>query len=286
MEKLENFKSAMEEQGMSRNTINTYLIHFKEYLNWFESSYDIPFKKLYKVNILEYKAFLKNIKKVGKDLHPLDAKSINVKLSALSKYRDLLETENMIDFDSLYIRVQTSAVAPTDLTKNDVEQFRQSILQSDDRNSWRNYAIVTLLMYSGIRISELVNIKNIDIDIINSELKISDGKGEKQRIVLLNKKIIDAIFEYKKHSLSTRTYLFEVSPGKSMNRSTINKIFNRYSDVITPHTLRHYFCSSTLGSGNFTINEVAAMAGHKDPRTTLKYANPSKNIMKSKLDNL
>lgn len=286
MEKLENFKSAMEEQGMSRNTINTYLIHFKEYLNWFESSYDIPFKKLYKVNILEYKAFLKNIKKVGKDLHPLDAKSINVKLSALSKYRDLLETENMIDFDSLYIRVQTSAVAPTDLTKNDVEQFRQSILQSDDRNSWRNYAIVTLLMYSGIRISELVNIKNIDIDIINSELKISDGKGEKQRIVILNKKIIDAIFEYKKHSLSTRTYLFEVSPGKSMNRSTINKIFNRYSDVITPHTLRHYFCSSTLGSGNFTINEVAAMAGHKDPRTTLKYANPSKNIMKSKLDNL
>lgn len=286
MEKLENFKSAMEEQGMSRNTINTYLIHFKEYLNWFESSYDIPFKKLYKVNILEYKAFLKNIKKVGKDLHPLDAKSINVKLSALSKYRELLETDNMIDFDSLYIRVQTSAVAPTDLTKNDVEQFRQSILQSDDRNSWRNYAIVTLLMYSGIRISELVNIKNIDIDIINSELKISDGKGEKQRIVILNKKIIDAIFEYKKHSLSTRTYLFEVSPGKSMNRSTINKIFNRYSDVITPHTLRHYFCSSTLGSGNFTINEVAAMAGHKDPRTTLKYANPSKNIMKSKLDNL
>lgn len=286
MEKLENFKSAMEEQGMSRNTINTYLIHFKEYLNWFESSYDIPFKKLYKVNILEYKAFLKNIKKVGKDLHPLDAKSINVKLSALSKYRELLETDNMIDFDSLYIRVQTSAVAPTDLTKNDVEQFRQSILQSDDRNSWRNYAIVTLLMYSGIRISELVYIKNIDIDINNCELKISDGKGEKQRIVILNKKIVDAIFEYKNHSLSTRTYLFEVSPGKPMNRSTINKIFNKYSDVITPHTLRHYFCSTTLGSGNFTINEVAAMAGHKDPRTTLKYANPTKKFMKEKLDNL
>ena len=286
MGKLEEFKNSMEEHGMSLNTINTYLIHFKEFLTWFEATYDVPFKKLFKVNILEYKAYLKNVKKVGKDLHSLDAKTINVKLSAISKYRDLMESDNLIDFDSLYIRVQTSAVAPTELTKADVEQFRQAILQSDDRNSWRNYAIVTLLMYTGIRISELVNIRKDNIDLLNNELKITFGKGEKQRIVILNQKIVDAIYEYKRHSLDTRVYLFEVSPCKPMNRSTINRIFNKYSGNITPHTLRHYFCSSTLGRGNFTINEVAAMAGHKDPRTTLKYANPTRKDMKNKLDKL
>lgn len=60
-------------------------------------------------------------------------------------------------------------------------------------------------------------------------------------------------------------------------------MFKKYSDKITPHTLRHFYCSNALESG-YSVHEVANQAGHSNIHTTLLYTNPTKEKMKDKAE--
>ena len=286
MEKwIADFQNALVNDGKSENTVKSYTLAVKEYFRWFSESYgDTEFKGLYRANIQEYKSYLKNIKRVGKDQTNLDAKSINAKLSALVKFNELMQPENIVISKVDFIKIQESAINPTDVTKKDVEEFRQRILQSEGCGSVRNYAIVTILAYAGLRISEVLKLKKIDVATQANQIRISDGKGEKQRIVVINSKIVDAINDYMNTDSVESEYLFHNNKGKPLNRTTINKVFNEFSENITPHTLRHFYCTNALESGAYSINEVSQQAGHSDIRTTMRYTNPNLKKMIEKAD--
>ena len=286
MEKwIADFKNALVNDGKSENTVKSYTLAVKEYFRWFSESYgDTEFKGLYRANIQEYKSYLKNIKHVGKDQTNLDAKSINAKLSALVKFNELMQPENIVISKADFIKIQENAINPTDITKKDVEEFRQRILQSEGCGSVRNYAIVTILAYAGLRISEVLKLKKIDVATQANQIRVSDGKGEKQRIVVINSKIVDAINDYMNTDSVESEYLFHNNKGKPLNRTTINKVFNEFSENITPHTLRHFYCTNALESGAYSINEVSQQAGHSDIRTTMRYTNPNLKKMIEKAD--
>lgn len=289
MEKyLNEFIEKLKAEGKSENTIKSYTLHMQEYFKWFSDSFgDTEFKGLYRVNVQEYKNYLKNIKRVGKDKHNLDGKTINAKLSALSKYNELMQPDNIVISKADFIKIQENTVNPTEITKEDVEAFRQRILQSEGTHALRNYTIVTIMMYTGLRISEVLRLKKTDVNTITGEIRVSDGKGEKQRIVVMNSKVVDAINEYKRHYNKEDTdLLFYNAKGKALDRTAINKVFWEYADkdkVITPHTLRHYFCSSALEAG-YTISEVAMLAGHSNIHTTMRYTNPSMKKIKERAE--
>ena len=160
--------------------------------------------------------------------------------------------------------------------------FRQRILKDGDR---RLYAIATLLGYTGLRISEALNVKLDDINLETKELIVRKGKGEKQRIVYLNTKIINAMREYLKERNVESVYLFLSRESDKVDRSVINKSFKKYSKDITPHKLRHFYCTHALESG-FSIHEVANLAGHSSIQTTMIYTNPSRKKMKDKAEPL
>ena len=289
MEKyLNEFIEKLKLEGKSDNTIKSYTLHMKEYFKWFADSFgNTEFKGLYRANVQEYKNYLKNIKRVGKDNHNLDGKSINAKLSALSKYNELMQPDNIVITKADFIKIQENAINPTEITKEDVEAFRQRILQSEGTHALRNYTIVTVLMYTGLRISEVLRLKKKEVSTITGEIRVTDGKGEKQRIVIANSKATDAISEYLRHYNKEETeLLFYNSHGRKLDRTAINKVFCEYSDKnkpITPHTLRHYFCSSALEAG-YTISEVAMLAGHSNIHTTMKYTNPSMRKIKERAE--
>lgn len=289
MEKyLNEFIEKLKLEGKSTNTIKSYKAHMQEYFQWFADSFgNTEFKCLYRSNIQEYKNYLKNIKRIGKDNHNLDGKTINAKLSALAKYNELMQPENIVISKSDYIKIQENAINPTEITKEDIEAFRQRILQSEGTHALRNYAIVTVMMYTGLRISEVLRLKKTDVSTITGEIRVTDGKGEKQRIVIMNSKVIDAINEYKRHYNKEETeLLFYNANGEKLDRTAINKVFWEYVDKdkpITPHKLRHYFCSSALEAG-YTIAEVAMLAGHSNIHTTMKYTNPSMKKIKERAE--
>lgn len=167
------------------------------------------------------------------------------------------------------------------IDKKDVEAFRQKVLENE---GLRNYSIVTIISYAGLRISEVLNLKLDDIDLTSKELIVKEGKGDKERIVYINSKIVEAVKEYLKVRKEDSTnYLFISNKGGKIDRTVINKVFKKYSDKITPHTLRHFYCSNALESG-FSVHEVANQAGHSNIHTTLLYTNPSKEKMKNKAE--
>uniref|UniRef100_UPI004055E9E0 tyrosine-type recombinase/integrase n=1 Tax=Agathobacter sp. TaxID=2021311 RepID=UPI004055E9E0 len=111
-----------------------------------------------------------------------------------------------------------------------------------NRSSKRDFAIVMLYTYSGIRRSECVNLRLNQVDLIAKEIYVI-GKGDKQRTVYLNEKTVHAIREYLKVRRYESPYLFVSRQSEKLSPLRINQIFNQYSDVITPKMLRHYFCS-------------------------------------------
>jgi len=281
---LDDFKNYMIKNQKSQNTIKNYMLHIKEDMIWFQDTYGKGFKNLYRENILDYKSYLVNIKKYrGKNLN---AKTINAKLSSIGLFNKFLIEEkiqkDIVIKDDDMIKIQTSYANPAEINKSDVENFRQRILEAGDK---RLYAIVTLLSYAGLRISEALNVKLEDLSLDAKELIIRKGKGKKQRVVYLNSKIVNAIKEYLKVRHSESEYLFSSRESDRVDRSVINKQFKKYSNKITPHQLRHFFCTNALESG-FAVHEVANLAGHSSIQTTLIYTNPSREKMKSRIEML
>ena len=173
---IEEFKNYMLKEEKSDNTIDNYVRNVKQYIKWFEGSTGQKFTKLYRSNILDYKSYLRNIKK-NKQGTPLKAETINANLSALILFNKYLKKYNIQDdiviTDEELIRIQKQKINPTKVGIEEVEKFRQLILENE---GIRNYAIVTIMAYSLTRISETLNIELNDFDFKTRELIIRNGK--------------------------------------------------------------------------------------------------------------
>lgn len=285
-ELIREFENKLRLEGKSDTTIKSYITSVNVFFRWFNDSFgEVGFKKLYRENILEYKSYLKNVRTSKRTGQNLNAKSINVMLSGLIKYNELMQPDNIVISKADLIKVQAEIISPTNITKKEVEEFRQRVLQSEGCSAKRNYAIVTVMAYAGLRISEVLHLKKVDINTAASQIRVADGKGEKQRTVIINSKVISAIREYQRSDNVESDYLFHNSKGKILNPSTINKVFDEFSVDgyhIHPHMLRHFFCYNALESGAYSINEVSNQAGHTSIKTTLKYLNPNLEQIKKK----
>lgn len=286
---IKQFKEKMYLDGKSKRTIEVYGNSIKEYFRWFMDSYNMECKKLYRENILEYKSHLKNIKKSEHSGNNLNPKTINSKLSALICFNELIEPDNIVVSKRDLIKIQAELVAPTDITKKEVEEFRQIVLQSEGCAAKRNYAIVTILAYAGLRISECLNIRKSDICLESNQLKVVNGKGEKARIVIINSKIVSAVREYQRTDQVESEWVFHNSRGERLNQTTINRVFKLCCPKglnITPHTLRHFYAMNAVSTGLFTIPEIAGQMGHSSIKTTMRYMNPNLDEVRKKTEYL
>ena len=257
---LEGFCEYLRRQGKSENTVKAYCQGMKEYMRWHEETFGKRMKVLLRPNVLDYISYLRTVK-------GLSNRSVNAKLASLHSFNLYLisagyKTEMVLTKQD-YLKVQSAYASPSTVTKADVERFRQEILE---QNGTRDYAIVTILAYAGLRISECLQLRMEDVS--------------------LKAKVVNAVREYlKERPAPDSPYLFPGRNGEHLSRGQVNRIFNAHSDSITPHTLRHFFCSNALESGS-DINEVANQAGHSNIHTTLLYTNPTREKMKEKANRL
>lgn len=278
---LDGFTVYLREIGDAENTVTTYLRQLLDYNKWYRQSFaEAAPKELLRPTLLDYRSYLIVSKK-------LKEPSINSHLSALRCYNEYLVVKGVQDQIVIakrdYMKCQVEYASPSKVSREQVEQLRQKILVND---GVRNYAIITLMAYGGLRISEVCSAKLENLNLISGELRITNGKGSKTRIVYLNEKILNALHEYLKERPQTaEPYLFISREGGALDRTNFNKLLKRYSDVITPHTLRHFYCSNALEHG-MTVAEVANQAGHSNVRTTLRYTNPTVQSMKDKLNQM
>ena len=183
--------------------------------------------------------------------------------------------------------VLTGAICPGDKVLIPAfGRFGYLLAEILERCGVRDYAIVTILAYAGLRISECLALRVEDISLPAREIKVRHGKGDKMRVVYFGDKVVNAVREYLRNRPKTENpYLFPGRGDSHLTRSQVNRIFNEYSESITPHTLRHFFCSNALENG-YTIADLANQAGHSNVHTTLLYTNPTREKMKEKANRL
>ena len=251
-------------------------------MKWFDGSKGVQFTKMHQENVREYISYLKTVKQ-------LKPKTINTKINALVKFNEFLigsnVQEEMVLTKKDYVKVQQQYASLAKVEYKDVEKFRQVILDSGNK---RNYAIVTLLAYAGLRISEALNLRMDDFNVTSREILVKNGKGSKSRTVFMNDKVKAALHFWSKEREKEgieNGQLFVSNRNKQMDRTTVNKLFKEYTEKlglnITPHDLRHFFCSHAINKG-MSVHEVANQAGHSNIHTTMLYTNPSREKMKEK----
>ena len=286
---MKKFEDYLLNEGKSENTVKSYIQSVNGFLKWFDESKGVEFTKLHNENVREYTAYLKTVKQSK-------PKTVNVKLNALVKFNEFLVEEGvqpeMVIAKNNYVRVQSPYASLAKITQKDVEKFRQLILDSKSRDNKRNYTIVTIMAYSGLRISETLHLKMNDFTFVPGKIIVKDGKGEKTRTVFMSDKIKDALkswLKVREEKGIDSEYLFVSNRNKPLDRTTVNKLFNEHAEQlgkeITPHDLRHFFCSYAFECG-LDVHEVANQAGHSDIQTTLLYLNPTKEELMKKMNRL
>ena len=287
---LHGFREHLVVQGKSNNTIMSYLTSVNQYIDWFSSRYGKAPTQLLAENVAEYKEDL--------DRQSISAATFNVRMAGLHTWNAYLVSE---EIQSTVViqkndkrKVQPPYASPAIHTEQDVQRFIQSVLESSNK---RDYTLVNLLAYTGLRISEALHLELPDVHLDSRELVVRSGKGNKTRTVFLSDKLVRLIRDYMKQERGqyglahVSPYLFLSNRSPQLSRITAFKFFAKHSEAtgirppISPHDLRHFFCSNALEKG-FNVHEVAAIAGHSNIHTTLMYTNPSRKKILEKINSL
>jgi len=155
---------------------------------------DIPLsiiKKIKLEDIHAFLAYLTNTYKSKAATRARKASTLRVFFNYLSRKSKLIEVNPAQDLES----PKLDRRLPKYLSLEDSKKLLDVTLNEDNRNSQRDYAIITLFLNCGMRLSELVNINMKDIDFSECKLNVI-GKGNKERTVYLNKACMKAIADY------------------------------------------------------------------------------------------
>ena len=267
-----------------------YLSNIKRYSDYTIINYeeDIDKLELYLnknnkgIKDIDYKDVLDFIASL-KDNH--SSKTINRILSSLRSYYNYLIKNNITKNNpfKLVKGMKSEKKLPEYFKYNEYVELIDSI-DTTSNLGIRNRCIFEVLLATGCRCSELVNIKLNDIDLNNNEIRVL-GKGKKYRIVYLGSYAVDSIKSYLsvrcellKHK--TSDYLFINHLGNKITtrgiRDIIDKIILKSSLnlKITPHTFRHSFATMMLNEG-CDLKSVQELLGHASLSTTSIYTHVS-----------
>lgn len=270
------------QKNYSDNTVKNYqndLLLFTNFLgiNHIDNINDITYEIVRK-----YLKYLTDLKYTSKSI----ARIIS-SLRGLFKYLYL----NKKITNNPMILVSTPKIEkklPKYLEYNEVEKLLNAPNLKTDIGI-RDYVVLEILYSTGIRVSELVNIKLKDIDISNKEIRIL-GKGNKERIVLFGdvlKEKLNLYLEkaYDNFNILNSDYLLLNLHGKRINDREIRTIIDNNIKIaginkkISPHTLRHTFATHML-NGGADIKTVSELLGHESISTTTIYTHLSNEQLK------
>ena len=270
------------ERNYSNYTETNYLLDLEKYEEYLKQKH-ISYTKINYKQISLYTKYLKETVK-------LNSSSINRHLSTLRSFYNFLIHENIIATNPFKIVTgpKKAIKLPNFMKYNEFEIMLESC--DDTILGIRNRALLELLLATGARIGELINLEVDDIDLVNDELKVL-GKGNKERICYFGKPAKDALIKYLNES---RNILLN---GKNSNHLFINHIGGNLTDrgvrdiidkiikksclkvKVTPHTFRHTFATILLNEG-CDLKSVQELLGHVNLSTTSIYTHVTNDRIK------
>ena len=173
---------------------------------------------------------------------------------------------------------------PEALYLEQIEELFNKNKERTDPLRQRDQAMIELLYASGVRVSELINIKMSDIDIKNRTIRVL-GKGRKERVVMFSKSCQTTLIDYFNNHEHTSKFLFTNAKGEQLTTRGVEYILNEIQKKcnvqlgLHPHLFRHSFATHLL-EGGADLRVIQELLGHESINTTQVYTHITEEAMK------
>ena len=257
----------------------------------------------------DVESFLEFLKSVGGDIQNVEPSLIRFylakevergisnrtlcrRIAGLRHFYAFLKKNNIVDKNPFLLvgSPKVESKLPEALYKEQIEELFLRNSKREDKNKFRDQAILEILYATGVRVSELANIKLGDIDIEKHTIKVL-GKGRKERFVAFTPECRQAIIDYIKYSRKQKninlddTFLLLNDNGKQLSVRAVESILNDIDDIcgmhlgLHPHLFRHTFATHLLENGA-DLRVIQELLGHESIDTTQIYTHVSEEAIR------
>lgn len=221
----------------------------------------------------------------------IKAPSVNRKIASLRAFYKFLLRQEAIDKDPMMkIKpLKTSKRLPTFVKEADMVNLLDNFAFEDSISGWRDKLILELFYATGIRLSELIHLKETQVDLLGRTIKVL-GKRNKERVIPFSAGIVSIIERYRTVKLKDvdkkeHGFLFVADNGEPLYPMMVYRVVRKYLDQHTttekrsPHVLRHTYATHLLDKGA-EINAVKDLLGHTSLAATQVYTHNSLEKLK------
>lgn len=248
-------------KNYSEHTIKTYVHMFRQFLKYL---YPMPLHQVNKTHITKYHLWLVTDRNVS-------ASYQNQSINAIKFYIEKVLKHPVTVYD--LERPKKQKTLPKVLSMIEVYQIIEAT------HNLKHRAMLSIIYGAGLRISECINLKIVDIDSSSMRIWVRNAKGKKDRVTLLSKDLLKLLRDYYK-VYSPKKWLFEGQTKQQYSPSSIRQFFNRAkikalgNSSATVHTLRHSFATHLLENGT-NLRYIQKLLGHSSSKTTEIYTHVS-----------
>jgi len=259
------------EKNLSQNSVNNYLIDLRQFLIFFNKNKNVN------ENIEKYISSLRK--------NNISNATINRKISSLKNFLKFLQSEKIVKNINLDIfeSLNNSKKIPKAISKDEINKIFDSLSKSDLTNKNIYISILRLMFISGLRVSEALALKWVDLSKANMAINVY-GKASKERKSYLTSEFLEVLYSQKKDE----GFIFNIKGNKISTRS-VNQFLDRayrkglIEYKISSHVFRHSFATSML-ENEADIRHIQKLLGHSSISTTEIYTKVAKSLKKSVLD--
>ncbi|MFC1809370.1 site-specific tyrosine recombinase XerD [Candidatus Omnitrophota bacterium] len=271
------------EKGLTKNSLTSYELDLKKYFTFLKKKKISNAGGITRDHIV---AFLKTMRDKELSVATIYRELVSIKLFHRFLVREKVTKEDVTDLLDSPKKWKT---LPEFLTRAEIDKMLE-VSRSRSRWGMRDNAILELFYASGLRVSELATLSLSDINLDSKYLRCM-GKGNKERVVPIGRKAIDALNRYLKirpkliSSEKKCDVLFISKKGAGFTRKGLHDLIKRYgkragiTKNISPHTIRHSFATHLL-EGGVDLRIVQELLGHSDISTTQIYTHVSRDRLK------
>jgi len=272
------------EDGLSRNTLESYRRDLRKFSGWLEKQRGAPILQATHADIQGFLAHLVSEQKAR-------ATSTSRAISSLKRLFRYLLRQNKINADPT-LQIATPKL-PRSLPKSLTEQDVEMLLNAPDVQTplgMRDRTMLEVLYATGLRVSELVSVSVAQISLDMGVVRVM-GKGNKERLVPLGEEALDWLQRYLKDARAVllagklSDAMFVTQRGAGMTRQMFWYLIKRHAKhsgldkPLSPHTLRHAFATHLLNHGA-DLRVVQLLLGHADISTTQIYTHVARERLK------
>ncbi|RTL55043.1 MAG: integrase [Sphingobacteriales bacterium] len=262
------------EKRYSKYTVTAYQKDLEQFLHFQINQFNSPaINDIQPTFIKSWLAFLKE--------QGLESKSINRKISTLKSFFKHLQKLGLLRQSPMATIISPKAKKrlPAFVDESKMELLLQTAIDTTNWDEKTNFLVLQLFYFTGIRLSELIHLKEMQIDAANQQIKVI-GKGNKERIIPIHDTLLTQLKGYlkeKHHQFGTiEPCVFVNKKNKPLQpRQVYQNIKNLLGTVTTmqkksPHVLRHTFATHLLNNGA-DLNAVKELLGHSSLAATQVY---------------